>query len=230
MPAVDLYEGGAITPPGAMIGAGLKSGDKAAGVRQLQQGRPAACRTRAWPNTPGEGRRQGRPRRDVGGGQRQPRRSPFRSSSAYLAATPPTPRRSGTQHGGITPLLPDVMPAGRQESRGELILRRHRHTDPKNRGGGQGRHDDGDPRPAALPAGLPCRCCNACCRSSTRWAASPPTTAAGTLSPKKTSTRLVPLIDRRHKVVRPLRDAPLRALLRVRKWVCVPAPPLLSSS
>ena len=184
---VDLYEGGAITAR-AMIGAGLKSGDKALVFGNFSKGDRGLSDKGMADTLEKAGVKVDRVEMSEEVNGNPPLAIP--QLVAYLQQHPDT-KAIGTQHGGVTPLLPDVMQqAGKKP--GELIL------------GGI----DTDPKTvAAVKAGtmtatldqqlylqgfLPVLQCVLSVKYKMGGFAT--NTAAGTLSPKNVDA-LVPLID-----------------------------------
>jgi simple sugar transport system substrate-binding protein len=184
---VDLYEGGAITAR-AMLNAGLKSGDKALVFGNFSRG-DRGLSDKGMADTLEKGGvvvDRLEMSEEVNGNP--PLAIP--QLVAYLQQHPDT-KAIGTQHGGITPLLPDVMQQAGKKA-GELIL------------GGI----DTDPKTvAAVKAGtmtatldqqlylqgfLPVLQCVLSVKY--RMGGFTTNTAAGTLSPKNVDA-LVPLID-----------------------------------
>jgi simple sugar transport system substrate-binding protein len=114
---VDLYEGGAITAR-AMIAAGLKSGDKAMVFGNFSRGDRGLSDTGMADTLEKAGITVDRVEMSEEVNGNPPLAIP--QLVAYLQQHPDT-KAIGTQHGGITPLLPDVMQqAGKKP--GELIL------------------------------------------------------------------------------------------------------------
>jgi simple sugar transport system substrate-binding protein len=184
---VDLYEGGAITAR-AMLQAGLKSGDKAMVFGNFSRGDRGLSDTGMADTLEKAGITVDRVEMSEEVNGNPPLSIP--QLVAYLQQHPDT-KALGTQHGGITPLLPDVAQQAGKAS-GELILGGI-DTDPKTvaavKAGTMSATLD---QQLYLQGFLPVLQCVLSVKY--QMGGFTTNTAAGTLSPKNVDA-LVPLID-----------------------------------